>query len=183
MSHLRTNETQLSYIGNITTNMNMNNILLCNLLFAITIIYFFRVLIDILNEKIISTLTSKIEAFSKTRNEQDVQRKRFDDETREMLSLYNERLTKFEDEHASFMISINDAMRDNTLRINNRVEHNIRNISNGMNLLDENMSGFSNKLHILILRMKEYDENYRQLMNVNLPTIINKINNPTYMGV
>ena len=183
MSHLRTNETQLSYIGNITTNMNMNNILLCNLLFAITIIYFFRVLIDILNEKIISTLTSKIEAFSKTRNEQDVQRKRFDDETREMLSLYNERLTKFEDEHASFMISINDVIKDNTLRINNRVENSIRNISNGMNLLDEKVSGFSNKLHILILRMKEYDENYRQLMNVNLPTIINKINNPTYMGV
>jgi hypothetical protein len=140
-------------------------------------------LIDILNEKIITTLTYKINLFDKNRNEQDVQRKRFDNETREMLSLYNERLTRFEDEHASFMISINDAIKDNTLRINNRMEHNIRNISNGMNLLDENMSGFSNKLHILILRMKEYDENYRQLINVKLPTIINKINNPTYMGV
>ena len=181
MSHLRTNETQLSYIGNITTNMNMNNILLCNLLFAITIIYFFRVLIDILNEKIISTLTSKIEAFSKTRNEQDVQRKRFDDETRKMLSSYNERITRFEDEHASFMISINDAIKDNTLRINNRVENSIRNISNAVNLLDENMSGFSNKLHILILRMKEYDENYRQLINVKLPTIRNENNRTTHL--
>jgi hypothetical protein len=139
-------------------------------------------LIDILNEKIITTLTYKIDVFDKNRNEQDVQRKRFDDETREILSLYNERLTRFEDEHASFMISINDAMKDNTLRINNRVEHNIRNISNGMNLLDENMSGFSNKLHILILRMNGYDENYRQLINVKLPTIRNEVNSTNHLG-
>jgi uncharacterized protein (UPF0335 family) len=138
-------------------------------------------LIDILNEKIISTLTSKIDVFDKTRNEQDVQRKRFDDETRKMLSSYNERITRFEDEHASFMISINDAIKDNTLRINNRVENSIRNISNAVNLLDENMSGFSNKLHILILRMKEYDENYRQLINVKLPTIRNENNRTTHL--
>ena len=48
-------------------------------------------------------------------------------------------------------LDINDVIKDNTLRINNRVENSIRNISNGMNLLDENMSGFSIKLHILIL--------------------------------
>ena len=182
MSHLRTTETKLSYIENMDTNTNMNNILLCNLLFAITIIYFCRMLIDILNEKIISTLTSKIDVFDKTRNEQDVQRKRFDDETRKMLSSYNERITRFEDEHASFMISINDAIKDNTLRINNRVENSIRNISNAVNLLDENMSGFSNKLHILILRMKEYDENYRQLINVKLPNIRNEVNSTNHLG-
>jgi hypothetical protein len=84
---------------------------------------------------------------------------------------YNDRLCNLEhnlsfleDKHTSDMLTISDSIKDVTLRLNKRMDNFTRNVDSCINVLDTHVSNFVNQQHVLILRLNEHDENFRQML-------------------
>lgn len=152
---------------NYNQNKRMLNIETTIVLYIIIPVYICKVFIDYFNEKIVN-LNKEINLL---KNEVIDASNKHTYHFKEQFALYELKMDEYKDKNNSDIIAINAFVKNSMLKISNRVENALVTMSQNIETLDEHVSGFSNKLHILIMRMNSQDEMYRTLTHKELPAI------------